>query len=64
MDTHGGLSPRIPEPNGTGESGEKPRSSRSLLPLCLGALGVVYGDIGTSVLYTLSATVFRPGLEL
>ena len=32
---------------------------QALLPLTLGALGVVYGDIGTSPLYTMS-TVFGP----
>jgi len=32
---------------------------KALLPLTLGAIGVVYGDIGTSPLYTMS-TVFGP----
>ncbi len=32
---------------------------QSLLPLTLGAIGVVYGDIGTSPLYTMS-TIFGP----
>ena len=32
---------------------------KRLLPLTLGAIGVVYGDIGTSPLYTLH-TVFGP----
>jgi KUP system potassium uptake protein len=31
---------------------------RSLVPLAVGALGVVYGDIGTSPLYTLKAVFF------
>ncbi|MBI3367191.1 MAG: KUP/HAK/KT family potassium transporter, partial [Burkholderiales bacterium] len=35
-----------------------PRAS-GLAALTLGAIGVVYGDIGTSPLYTL-ATVFQP----
>src|SRR5215470_13601795 len=30
-----------------------PSRSKAILPLALGALGVVYGDIGTSPLYTL-----------
>ena len=33
---------------------------QALLPLTLGAIGVVYGDIGTSPLYTMS-TIFGPG---
>ena len=32
---------------------------QALLPLTLGAVGVVYGDIGTSPLYTMS-TIFGP----
>jgi KUP system potassium uptake protein len=32
---------------------------QALLPLTLGAIGVVYGDIGTSPLYTM-ATIFGP----
>src|ERR1700748_4002745 len=32
---------------------------QALLPLTLGAVGVVYGDIGTSLLYTMS-TIFGP----
>jgi KUP system potassium uptake protein len=35
-------------------NGSRPR----LLVLALGALGVVYGDIGTSPLYTLKAVFF------
>ena len=35
-----------------GDASEKRTSSRSLAALALGALGVVYGDIGTSPLYT------------
>lgn len=41
-----------PSPTGEAEAGYGTRSStRALLTLALGALGVVYGDIGTSVLY-------------
>ncbi len=38
---------------------------QALLPLTLGAIGVVYGDIGTSPLYTM-ATIFGPagGVEM
>jgi len=64
MVSHKVLGQENPEPNGAGEPNGKRESPRSLLPLCLGALGVVYGDIGTSVLYTLSVTFFRPGVEL
>src|ERR1700676_241864 len=35
-----------------GDASEKRTSSHSLAALALGALGVVYGDIGTSPLYT------------
>lgn len=35
----------------------KSKSSRRMLPLTLGALGVVFGDIGTSPLYTISECV-------
>ena len=37
------------------ETGAAPRitSTRDLLALSLGALGVVYGDLGTSPLYTI-----------
>ena len=34
--------------------------SKSLLPLTLGALGVVYGDIGTSPLYTIKESLGGP----
>ena len=37
--------------------------SKALLPLALGALGVVYGDIGTSPLYTLHE-VFSPQIGI
>ena len=32
----------------------------SLLPLALGAIGVVFGDIGTSPLYSLKESFRRP----
>uniref|UniRef100_UPI0011E8281A KUP/HAK/KT family potassium transporter n=1 Tax=Serratia marcescens TaxID=615 RepID=UPI0011E8281A len=32
-----------------------------LAPLALGALGVVFGDIGTSPLYTLKTVLFLSG---
>jgi KUP system potassium uptake protein len=38
---------------------EPVHSRQALLPLTLGAVGVVYGDIGTSPLYTMS-TIFGP----
>ena len=53
------------ETSGAGHVGE-PRPHKPAMPaLALAALGVVYGDIGTSPLYTLQ-TVFDPanGLEL
>ncbi len=37
--------------------------AKPLLPLALGALGVVYGDIGTSPLYTLHE-VFSPAIGI
>ena len=40
-----------------------PDSRKALLPLALGALGVVYGDIGTSPLYTLKE-VFSPAIGI
>jgi KUP system potassium uptake protein len=39
----------------TDASTARSTGSRSLAPLALGALGVVYGDLGTSPLYTLQA---------
>src|SRR3954470_8384712 len=38
----------------------KPKSRRYLAALALGALGVVYGDIGTSPLYTLRECFYGP----
>jgi KUP system potassium uptake protein len=45
--------PRVPEPAAGGESGahQKTPHGKQLLVLALGALGIVYGDIGTSPLY-------------
>jgi len=40
-------------PPPAGSSGAEPAHARPLLPLALGALGIVYGDIGTSPLYAL-----------
>jgi KUP system potassium uptake protein len=40
------------------------RHRRSLAPLALGALGIVYGDIGTSPLYALRETFRGRGHEL
>ncbi|HEY8141679.1 MAG TPA: KUP/HAK/KT family potassium transporter, partial [Kofleriaceae bacterium] len=36
------------------------RSPREVAALSLGALGVVYGDIGTSPLYTIRECVYGP----
>ena len=44
-----------PEPHGQDE-----KKAASLLPLALGALGVVYGDIGTSPLYALRECFHGP----
>jgi KUP system potassium uptake protein len=44
-------------------SGERNSSSR-LVPLALAALGVVFGDIGTSPLYTVSACFTGPGIAV
>ncbi|MGA7812542.1 potassium transporter Kup [Caballeronia sp.] len=44
----------------TEHAGEPAPHSRAVLGLALAALGIVYGDIGTSPLYTLK-TVFDPG---
>ena len=41
----------------------QPAHAKPLLPLALGALGVVYGDIGTSPLYTLHE-VFSPAIGI
>ncbi|HEU5055759.1 MAG TPA: potassium transporter Kup [Kofleriaceae bacterium] len=38
----------------------RPRSPREIAALSLGALGVVYGDIGTSPLYTIRECVYGP----
>ena len=40
-----------------------PRSRKAYARLALGALGVVYGDIGTSPLYTVQTTFAEQGLE-
>jgi len=47
-----------PHSHGEGESSRSPANDRrNLFGLMLGALGVVFGDIGTSPLYALRATV-------
>ncbi|MFC5428209.1 potassium transporter Kup [Paraburkholderia denitrificans] len=58
----GDSSPATPADDSSHDSGSHPQAPGAL---ALAALGVVYGDIGTSPLYTLS-TVFDPGngLEL
>ena len=48
-----------PHPSATSEAGDPTPHRRALPALALAALGVVYGDIGTSPLYTLQ-TVFDP----
>src|SRR6185312_12890287 len=48
------------EPTAAGPAGKPPPAAndrRQMLGLMLGALGVVFGDIGTSPLYALKATV-------
>ena len=44
-----------------GTAGASRQSTRALLALCLGALGVVFGDIGTSPLYTMSEIFYGQG---
>jgi K+ transporter len=44
---------------GTSESETK----RRLAALAVGAIGVVYGDIGTSPLYTLQTTLSHDGMK-
>jgi KUP system potassium uptake protein len=51
--------PTAPGTEGTEESGKPGEHRPALFGLALAALGVVYGDIGTSPLYTLQ-TVFDP----
>ena len=45
--------------HGTSESETK----RRLAALALGAIGVVYGDIGTSPLYTLQTMLSHDGMQ-
>jgi KUP system potassium uptake protein len=47
----------MPEPRADGEAKTAANDKRHLSGLMLGALGVVFGDIGTSPLYALKATV-------
>jgi KUP system potassium uptake protein len=46
-----------PEVHGDGDHGKLAGDRRNMLGLMLGAMGVVFGDIGTSPLYALRATV-------
>jgi len=50
--------PAIPRPTAHGDRDPGETTPRRLLPLSLAALGVVYGDIGTSPLYALRACFF------
>ncbi|HEX6274456.1 MAG TPA: KUP/HAK/KT family potassium transporter, partial [Polyangiaceae bacterium] len=45
--------PSLASTTSTARAGHGPRSHRYFMTLCLGALGVVYGDIGTSPLYAI-----------
>ena len=49
--------------SGAGQTshGSQPITNKALIALCLGALGVVFGDIGTSPLYTMSEIFFGHG---
>lgn len=49
--------------SGAGQTshGTHAMSKKALAGLCLGALGVVFGDIGTSPLYTMSEIFFGHG---
>jgi KUP system potassium uptake protein len=49
--------------SGAGQTshGTQPMGNKALIGLCLGALGVVFGDIGTSPLYTMSEIFFGHG---
>ena len=48
----------------TGSSMASALNRQALLPLTLGAVGVVYGDIGTSPLYTMSTIFGEAGVPL
>src|SRR5688572_29575660 len=52
-----------PSDSSAGNSGHG-QGHGPLLPLALGALGIVYGDIGTSPLYALRETFHGAGHEL
>ncbi len=53
--------PAPPNPEGVAENGGRPKISGSLPLLSLAALGVVFGDIGTSPLYTLKTVLDLAG---
>ena len=53
--------PAPPNPEGVAENGDRPKISGSLPLLSLAALGVVFGDIGTSPLYTLKTVLDLAG---
>src|SRR5688572_12289784 len=46
-----------PEPRSTTQAHSTPQSKKELAAISLGALGVVYGDIGTSPLYAINECV-------
>ena len=52
------VGPTVSQSSVTEHHEASPGSSRRLLPLTLTALGVVYGDIGTSVLYSMKECFF------
>ena len=55
--------PSLPRMSATPEapgSSERPAAARPMLPVAITALGVVYGDIGTSPLYALRECFFGP----
>jgi len=53
--------PAPPNPEGVAENGGRPKITGSLPLLSLAALGVVFGDIGTSPLYTLKTVLDLAG---
>jgi KUP system potassium uptake protein len=47
----------LPQPHGNGDHKLAANDTRNMIGLMMGAMGVVFGDIGTSPLYALKATV-------